>query len=358
MASALLEWFDGRERDVPWRHERDPYRILVAEVMAQQTRIETVAAYYARFIERFPTAASLAEAELDEVLKLWQGLGYYARARHLHAAAGQVVQRHAGMIPETVEELRGLAGIGPYTAGAVASFAFGTAEPAVDGNARRVLSRLFDIADPTPARLDASARALVNATDRPGGLNQAIMDLGSSICTPRTPDCGQCPVRTGCRARLAGTVGERPPRKTRAPTRLRVAAAAIVRRDDRILLVRRPDRGLLGGLWDFPGTTPNPVRASGRGKGGGSVQGPTPRELSDGIEADHGVRIAVEDQAARVLHTFSHFRLDLEIRNARWIAGEPSSGAPFAWAAPGELDGFAVPTYLRSVLPALVTGDS
>jgi A/G-specific adenine glycosylase len=335
---ALLAWFDSRDRDVPWRGERDPYRVWVAEVMAQQTRIETVAAYYARFIDRFPTLTALAEARLDDVLKVWEGLGYYARARHLHAAAREVVERYGGELPPSVEALRSLRGIGPYTAGAVASIAFGLSEPAVDGNARRVLSRLFDIESPTPARLDHLARTLLDAAPaRPADVNQAIMDLGGAVCTPKGPACGRCPLRAECLALGAGTVAERPPRKRRVKPPRRHAASAIVWREGRILLIRRPERGLLGGLWDFPGTPPNDTA-------------PDPSEVVEHLAEAFGVEVRLERPVATMKHTFSHFELELTIRRARWVSGDPRA---VVWATPAELPSFAFPAYLRSVIPSL-----
>jgi A/G-specific adenine glycosylase len=313
--------------------------------MAQQTRVETVASYHARFISRFPTAAALAAADLDDVLKVWQGLGYYARARHLHAAARQLVERHDGTLPASVDQLRDLSGIGPYTAGAVASIAFGIAEPAVDGNARRVLSRLFDLPKPDPARLDRVARRLLEAAPgRPAAVNQAIMDLGGSMCTPRNPDCRSCPVADDCRALARGTVNERPPRKTRKPTPHRHASSAIVWREGRVLLVRRPANGLLGGLWDFPGTPPY------------AAADPVGETLVGVLAADFGVRVRLEGQVAAVIHTFSHFRLELLVWRAVWAAGEPACDTGWIWTRPDELPDFAFPTYLRSVVPPLLAG--
>ena len=337
IAAALLAWFGGRHRDVPWRDERDPYRILVAEVMAQQTRIATVAPYYAAFIDRFPTAADLAAASVDEVLKIWEGLGYYARARHLHAAAGQIVAEHAGRVPSTVDGLRSLAGVGAYTAGAVASIAFGIAEPAVDGNARRVLSRVYDLADPSPTALDRAARSLLDANPgRSASLNQAIMDLGGAICVPRDPRCGVCPVSDDCLARARGTVAERPPPRGRTPVPDRHAAAAIVGRRGRILIVRRPEQGLLGGLWDLPAT--EPATAPGRAD-----------RLAAHLRDDLGVEAAIEQRLHRVRHSFSHFRLRLDVYAARWLHGEAPASRRTRWARTGDLRELALPTYLRPV---------
>jgi len=326
--------------------------------MAQQTRVGTVASYYARFTERFPTVFALAEADLDEVLHVWQGLGYYARARHLHAAAGQIVERHGGEVPSDVEALRSLSGVGPYTAGAVASIAFGVAEPAVDGNARRVISRLFDLERSTPARLDTLARSLVDAAvDRPAEMNQAIMDLGGSVCSPRRPACGDCPVSSGCRALAAGTVALRPPRREPRSSPIRTAASAVVWRDGAVLFVRRPERGLLGGLWDFPGTKPEegPVAPGDAG-------------LVEELRDAHGIVIAPLEPAgeafARIRHAFSHFHLELVLFETRWISGKAGSvddqmagsATGYAWVTPDRFEKFAVPAYLRSPLRSLGQG--
>lgn len=336
--ASLLAWFAGRDGHVPWRREGDPYRVWVAEVMAQQTRMETVAPYYARFIDRFPSALALAEAPLDDVLKAWEGLGYYARARHLHAAARQVIEEHGGRVPSTVDGLRSLAGIGPYTAGAIASLAFGISEPAVDGNARRVLSRLFDLEDPTPGRLDEAARSMLAAApDRPAAVNQAIMDLGRTTCIPRNPDCESCPISTSCRARTAGTVADRPPRSPRAPAPLRHATSAMVWRKGRVLVVRRPPDGLLGGLWDFPGVAP-------------AAEEVGPDMLCARIGAVFGVWIRLGERVGTVDHSFSHFRLRLAVYEATWKSGEPASGVDLRWCRPAGLAVLAFPTYLRTFI--------
>lgn len=249
---ALLAHYDRTRRDLPWRGETDPYRIWVSEIMLQQTRVETVIPYYRLWLERFPDVAALADAEVDEVLLAWQGLGYYRRARALHAGAALVREKHGGAMPHTVEGLRALPGVGEYTAGAVASIAYGEAVPAVDGNVKRVFSRLFDEAKPGVAWLRGTAGALVDP-DRPGDWNQALMDLGATLCTPRSPSCDACPLGEMCRARAAGTQEERPapaPRKTVPSTTF--ATAVVVTGDGRALVVRRDEGGLLGGLWAFP----------------------------------------------------------------------------------------------------------
>ncbi len=249
--AALLDHFDRHARELPWRGERDPYRILVSEVMLQQTRVETVKRYYGPWLERFPTLEHLADAAEDDVLKAWEGLGYYRRARNLHRAAAVVRERYAGHFPATLDGLRALPGVGEYTAGAVASIAFDQPAPAVDGNVRRVLARLFDVARPKPSWLRTRAATLVDLR-RPGDFNQALMELGATVCTPRSPACGGCPLSGVCAAREAGTQAERPaPAERRAPPKADFALV-VAHCDHRTLLVRRPVDGLLGGMWAFP----------------------------------------------------------------------------------------------------------
>jgi len=257
---ALLDQYDRTSRDLPWRGEADPYRIWVSEVMLQQTRVDTVKGYYRRWLERFPDVDALADATEDEVLLAWQGLGYYRRARNLHAGATVVRERHGGIVPDSFEELRALPGVGEYTAGALASIAFGEAVPAVDGNVRRVMARLYDRPDPSPAWLRERAALLMDPT-RPGDWNQALMDLGATVCTPREPKCDECPLGPWCGARVAGTQKERPaPRRRRVVPREEFATAVVVGSSGRALVVRRPEGGLLAAMWSFPDA---PLRRNG-----------------------------------------------------------------------------------------------
>ncbi|MGH7589509.1 MAG: A/G-specific adenine glycosylase [Gemmatimonadota bacterium] len=264
----LLDHYDLHRRELPWRHERDPYRIWVSEVILQQTRVETAIPFYHRWVERFPTLEALAEADREEVMAAWSGLGYYRRARHLHEAARVVRDRMAGELPREARDLTALPGIGPYTAGAVASIAFGRREPAVDGNARRVLSRLFDLDRASAAELDGVARPLV-PPDRPGDFNQALMELGATVCRPRAPECARCPLEELCLARRRGTVDRRPrPRRREEVPVFVVGTAVLSSLEGRVLLARRPEEGLLGGTWEFPGALASrresPARAARR----------------------------------------------------------------------------------------------
>lgn len=254
-ARALLAWFDREQRVLPWRATRDPWAILVSEVILQQTRVETGTRYYHSFLAAFPTPAHLARADDDALMKAWEGLGYYRRARHLRAAARSLVARHDGRVPPDHAALLELPGIGPYTAGAVASIAFDLPEPCVDGNAARVLARLFayrEDASTQRARLEFEAIARTLLGERPGALNQALMELGSQLCTPRAPRCGECPVARFCEAKARRWQGRLPKlaAKPKSPT-VRVAVA-LVQADDRVLLVRNPDSGLLAGQWTLP----------------------------------------------------------------------------------------------------------
>jgi A/G-specific adenine glycosylase len=248
---ALLDHYDRCRRDLPWRGETDPYRVLVSEVMLQQTRVETVTRYYGPWLERFPDVVALADADEGAVLKVWEGLGYYRRARNLLRTARVVRERPDASLPSTYAELRELPGVGEYTAGAVASIAFGEPVPAADGNVRRVLSRLFDVEDPRPAWVRDTAARLVDR-ERPGDWNQALMELGATVCTPRAAHCEVCPVEPWCAARRAGTVADRPGGPARREPRRATIVLVVLRHDGRVLLERRPPGGLLGGLWAFP----------------------------------------------------------------------------------------------------------
>ncbi len=342
-AGRLLAWYDGRERDVPWRGEDSPYRIWVAEVMAQQTRMETVRDYYPDFLERFPDVATLAAAEQEEVLKAWEGLGYYGRARRLHSAAREVVERHGGELPEEVDRLRELPGIGPYTAGAVASIAFGKPEPAVDGNARRVLSRLLDLEDPSPSELEGAARRLL--ASRPGraaDLNQALMDLGGAVCAPRAPSCGSCPLEESCLARRRGTIELRPPPRSRREVPHQRVAVGLVWSEGRLLMARRPSEGLLGGLWEFPG---------GKIEEGEEPAAAVRRELREEMD----VEVEVGEGLEPVRHAYSHFRVTIHPFHARIVAGTPRarSAEEWRWIAPDAVDEVPLPAANHRILAQL-----
>jgi A/G-specific adenine glycosylase len=255
----LLDWYDSARRDLPWRQDTDPYRVWVSEVMLQQTRVDVVTPYFERWLVRFPSLDDLARAEPDEVLKQWEGLGYYSRARHLHGAARIIRERLAGALPRNVDSLRALPGIGEYTAGAIASIAYGHPVAAVDGNVRRVLSRFFDVAAPTAAAVRTHAQELVDR-DRPGDFNQALMELGATVCAPRNPNCPACPVNDACHSFTRGTVALRPGVKSKRSLPTDRVNTLVVLRGHEVLIARRPPRGLLANLWEFPESTALPAR--------------------------------------------------------------------------------------------------
>jgi A/G-specific adenine glycosylase len=350
IAERLLTWWDAGHADLPWRATRDPYAIWIAEVMLQQTQIATVIPYYARWLARFPTVERLAAAELDEVLKLWEGLGYYSRARNLHAAAREIVAEHGGTLPDTVEALRALPGIGPYTAGAIASIAFGRRAPVLDGNVIRVLSRLMDLEDDvtetaTKKALWALAASLVPA-ERAGEYNEALMELGQRICVPAAPACHRCPLAAVCRARARGTQLERPVRPPRRNTpHYDVVAGVIYRADGAFLIAKRSAEGLLGGLWEFPG---------GKQEDGESL----PDALRREIEEELGIEIAVGMGLGQIKHAYAHFRITLHAFQARHVGGEPANigVADHAWVTLDDVDGYAFAVTDRKIIAILRDG--
>jgi A/G-specific adenine glycosylase len=347
----LLEWYRANRRDLPWRRRRDAYAVWISEAMLQQTRVETVIPYGARFLVRFPDVARLAAAEPDAVLGAWAGLGYYSRARNLQRAARLVVERHGGRLPDTAEALRELPGIGRYTAGAIASIAFDRPEPSVDGNVARVLARLHGIAgDPKrPAvaeRLWRHAGALVHG-ESPGDLNQALMELGALVCTPRAPRCPACPLRRGCAARRAGDP-EALPRAARKPApRALEAVAGLVLRGGRALAVRRPARGLLGGLWELPGGELAPHE-------------PPEAGLRRTLLERTGLAVVASERRGELAHAFTHRRLRLHVFRCDTVAGRVRLAGFDAhrWLAPQALAGLPQASVTRKALGLALSSPS
>ena len=338
LRARLLAWYDAHRRDLPWRAaDADPYCVWLSEVMLQQTRVETVKPYYERWLERFPTLPTLAEAPLDDVLKAWEGLGYYSRARNLHRAVREVAERYGGQVPDDPEAFRALPGVGRYTAGAVLSIAFGRPEPLVDGNVRRVFARWRDEPEPRDAELWALAEELVPG-ERPGDLNQALMELGATVCTPRAPRCPACPVRDFCAAYAAGTQDERPlPKKARALPHEH-QAVAVIERDGRLLLARRPVDARLGGLWEFPGALRRP---------GESTADAAERAALEVV----GLRASAGEPIASVDHGFTHVKVTYDAVRCAAPAGEPVALGcdAVAWAAPEEIALYALPLAQKKI---------
>jgi A/G-specific adenine glycosylase len=329
----LLAWYDRHRRNLPWRPppgvRPDPYRIWLSEIMLQQTTVAVVGPYFDRFVARWPNVSALAAASLDEILQLWQGLGYYARARNLHACARAVVERCGSVFPGEAAALRTLPGIGDYTAAAISAIAFDRVEAAVDGNVERVMARLYAVADPLPVakpRLRALAQALV-PQQRAGDFAQAMMDLGATICTPRRPRCVLCPWRTGCAAASSG-LQETLPAPTEKPDRPSRYGVAfwLMGPDGGVLLRRRPEKGLLGGMVEIPST---PWRAE-------------PWSLTE------AVRLAPAEAVwsplpGTVQHGFTHFRLELAI-----LAGEGTADG--IWSRTDRLGEHALPTLMKKLV--------
>lgn len=308
-ASALLDWFQAHRRDLPWRESpRDPYGVWVSEIMLQQTRVEAVKPYYENWMTRFPTLASLAEADEDEVLRQWQGLGYYSRVRNLHEAVQEVQKSYGGAVPQTLKEMKSLKGVGDYTAGAVLSIAYGKAVPAVDGNVLRIFSRLYGIEENilSPAvKKEVTALAETQIPhDRPGDFNEALMDFGATVCIPKNPRCEECPVVSYCQAHHDGKQHELPLRLRKKDIPTEKIAVLVVSYGHSWLIHRRPSKGLLAKMWEFP----NAVMA---GNGPDEVEALV---HSLGVEWDHNVTFCGE-----VMHVFSHKRWHMMIYSVEAI---------------------------------------
>lgn len=336
-AADLLAWYDRHRRHLPWRAPpdaaADPYAVWLSEIMLQQTTVAAVKPYFERFMARWPTVQALAAAAPDEVMAAWAGLGYYARARNLLACAQVVTRDFGGVFPDTETALRALPGIGPYTAAAIAAIAFGRRAVVVDGNVERVMARLHAVTAPLPAakaRLRALAEALT-PDERPGDYAQAVMDLGATVCTPKSPACARCPWAAACRGRARGIAATLPRKaaKKAAPTRHGVAFWVTDARG-RVLLQRRPPRGLLGGMLGFPGTAWREA----------------PWTAADARRAAP-VTAAWTPLPGEVEHTFTHFRLKLRV----WAGRAPriEKTAEALWLAPGTLESAGLPNVMRKV---------
>jgi len=301
--TALLEWYAKNARGVPWRSYQSAYRTWVSEIMLQQTQVDTVIPYFETWMARFPDIRNLASADEQEVLSLWEGLGYYSRARNLHQAARIVMAEWEGELPQTPEDLQRLPGIGPYTAAAIASIAFGADVAAVDGNIRRVLSRLFNIT--VPARSTEGEKTLWKLAEdnlpagQGGTYNQALMDLGATICTPKNPACDACPVSKECLALELGVQEERPVKQPRKKVPHHIVTAAIIQKDGRVLLAQRHNQSLLGGLWEFPGGTMEAKDAD--------LEACLVRE----IEEELAVEIRVDMPFGQYKHAYTHYKITL-----------------------------------------------
>ncbi len=348
IADKILSWYVANKRQLPWRGYADPYAVWVSEIMLQQTRVETVIPYFQRWMNRYPTVQALAQAPQQEVLSSWEGLGYYSRARNLHRAAQLIVESFAGALPADAPTLQTLPGIGRYTAGAIASIAFGQDAPVLDGNIKRVFSRVFNITDPigdssTERRMWDQAKTLL-PDGQAGDFNQALMDLGAIICVPKNPRCPVCPLNGDCLALQAGVQDERPVRKTKQQIPHYLVAAAVIRREAEVLIAQRPQKGLLGGLWEFPG---------------GKIE--TDEDLIEGLKREImeelGVKVGIKGAFGVYRHAYTHFRVTLHAFVCYLTAGEPEARqvADLKWVSFDELVEFPMGKIDRRIANRLTT---
>lgn len=347
-SDALTAWYQISHRQLPWRETTDPYAIWLSEIMLQQTQVKTVLDYYRRFLAQYPTARALAEAPPDQVLKLWEGLGYYARCRNLQKAAQIMVETHGGEFPKLIEQAEALPGIGRSTAGAILTFAYGQKHPLLDGNVKRVLSRVFDIDQDIQQsavikQLWQASEQLLSESDAPHLYNQAIMELGATVCLPQNPRCLLCPVKKFCTAQANGTQHERPVKAPKKATPHHTIAVGVIWQDNRVLIQQRPENGLLGGLWEFPG---------GKQEEGEALPKTVLREIQEELE----IQVEVGELITSVKHAYTHFKITLHAYHCRYLSGEPQPKAcqNWKWVSPDELPTYAFPKANKTVLEVLL----
>jgi A/G-specific adenine glycosylase len=342
---SLLAWYNSQGRDLPWRRSRDPYAIWVSEIMLQQTQVKTVLPYYDRWLTTLPTIAALAESDQQAVLKLWQGLGYYARARNLHKAAIVLHQNFDSQFPTTFAETLALPGIGRSTAGGILSAAFNAPIAILDGNVKRVLVRLLALQRPPAKALNdlwSLSETLIDPIN-PRDFNQAFMDLGATVCTPKQPSCDRCPWRSACRAYNQGIQSELPMREESAPIPHKQIGVAVIWNDrGEVLIDRRKAEGLLGGMWEFPGGKIEP---------GETVQDCIKREIQEELAID----IAVGEHLISVDHAYSHFKVSLQVHHCQYLGGEPQpiECDEIRWVTLDQLDQFPFPKANSVIIEAL-----
>lgn len=347
LSKALMAWYGQNKRDLPWRRTDDPYAVWISEVMLQQTQVKTVVPYYRRFMELFPSLDRLARADLQLVLKAWEGLGYYSRARNLHRAARIVCEQMGGRFPDQWDDLRQLPGVGDYIASAVASIALHLPHAVVDGNVKRVLARIFMIN--VPVNQASAHKEFQQQADRlldlarPGEFNQALMELGALICLPRRPLCRQCPLTYFCRAAGAGMVMNFPLRTRRRPVPTKEIAAAAIWKQGRLLLIQRPAQGLLGGLWELPAII---VPA-----------GQDPQETCIAqVKKTLNLDISIQRSSTVVNHSYTHFKIRMTLYESRWLQGKVRLQGPeaFHWITPDQVGRFALHKAMAKAWPHIV----
>jgi A/G-specific adenine glycosylase len=338
----LISWFKAEQRELPWRNDQDPYKVWVSEIMLQQTRVDTVIPYFNRFIEWFPTIEDLANANEAKVLKAWEGLGYYSRVRNLHSAVKEVNAKYGGQVPDTPKEISTLKGVGPYTAGAILSIAYGIPEPAVDGNVMRVLSRILliwdDIAKPSTRKVFENAVRKIISHDEPSAFNQALMELGALICTPTSPSCLLCPVRDHCQAFHEG-VETQLPVKTKKNTQKSVDLASIIVKDEsgKILIHKRPENGLLANLWELPNVELHQPFVMERA------------QISSLFTESFDINIQLEKSIGQIEHIFSHLVWNINVYIGT-ISQEFSECGEWKFISLDEIEQYAFPVSFHKML--------
>jgi A/G-specific adenine glycosylase len=342
----LIFWFQKHQRDLPWRTRRTPYSTWISEMMLQQTQVQQVEPYFRRFINRFPTLSSLAKASTQDILKAWEGMGYYNRAGNLHQAAKLIVSRLGGKIPADFQELIKLPGIGRSTAGAILSLAYGQPFPVLDGNIRRVLIRFFYITkDPqktdTIHKLWTISQSIIPRRN-PGLFNEALMELGALICRPKNPDCTSCPLKNGCQGFHSGRPASLPIKRPKKPIPHFDVTAAVIQNKKKILITQRPEKGLLGGLWEFPGGKKEPQE---------SLEQCLKREIQEELN----IEIKVQGRFIQVRHAYTHFRITLHCFFCRKLKGRitPIGIQDYRWVYPEELDRYPFPRADQKVIEYL-----
>ncbi len=346
---SLKAWYEVNKREMPWRGSSDPYKIWLSEVMLQQTRVDQATPYYLKFVASFPTVFDLAKADLHDVLMLWEGLGYYSRGRNLHKAAKVVAESFGGTFPESYDQLIGLPGVGPYTAAAISSIAYARPHAVVDGNVIRVLSRFFGISEDvrsqqTKSTIQKMADDLLDP-DLPGEFNQAVMELGSLVCTPASPSCDSCPLSTWCVAHKMAQTDAIPYKspKPKVPHH-HIVAAIISNGQGKLLIARRPEDAMLGGLWEFPG---------GKVEANESLEQALHREILEELD----IHIAIRSEFMQLKHTYSHFKITLHAFLCDHLAGNPTPKASteIRWVNPGQLNEYPFPKANRKLTLALMS---
>jgi A/G-specific adenine glycosylase len=347
---ALLKWFDAEKRAMPWRETRDPYRIWVSEIMLQQTQVKTVIPYYERWVRAFPTVDKLARAREEKVLKLWEGLGYYSRARNLHRAAKRVHKELEGCVPDTLEDILQLPGIGRYTAGAILSIAFDQPLPVLDGNVKRVLSRLFALKEnggttASENRLWALAGELL-PQKRCGDFNQSLMELGATVCLPRNPMCLLCPLASLCEACKKNAQEDYPPARRRAPSKKIEVSAAVIHRNGKTFIQQRPHKGLMGGLWEFPGGKREPHESN-------------EECLVREIREELGVDVIIREKLMTIKHSYTQFRVTLNVFACGLKKGrlKPTQCEQWRWVRSEELHRFTFPSANAKIVDYLTQNE-